>query len=163
MIVLTASKASIRLVRLCRNIIENILDRACEDGIEIPIFVLGHYSNGVANGLYYFVGCNIANDKRHRFVVDAATLYRVVVYAEEKKIPILALIHNHVCGAPSPSHYDIEGMASWPVIWVIYSCSGSAEAWIPLTEKNRVYGIRKITLEWIDDCGSMVYSCDDIG
>lgn len=49
--------------------------------------------------------------------------------AESYGLEVVALFHTHTSCPPSPSRLDYEGMARWPIPWVI-SCPGETRAWV---------------------------------
>ncbi|MCE4601057.1 MAG: Mov34/MPN/PAD-1 family protein [Desulfurococcales archaeon] len=58
---------------------------------------------------------------RDRFQGDAWDIVVAFTMAERYGLELVAVYHNHPCGEPRPSKYDLEGMKRWPYIWVIAS------------------------------------------
>ena len=64
------------------------------------------------------------------FKVAPEDLYRAVVEAEREGLEVVGVYHSHPA-PPSPSPMDLEGMARWPIVWlIISSLDGSSRAFI---------------------------------
>lgn len=73
---------------------------------------------------------NISSNPQSRFIADPLCVYRVLIYAESRKMDIVALIHSHPT-EPIPSVEDLRGMKLWGIPWLIIdNVSGRYRAWI---------------------------------
>ncbi len=58
------------------------------------------------------------------FRIDPMDLYKVWIDAERRGLDVVGVFHTHPLGLSSPSRYDVEGMKSSGMLWVIVGCDG---------------------------------------
>lgn len=123
------------MIIIDKNKFEKIINECKGINIEKIYIAIGIFKENLIKIIEIIECKNIAKNPIIEFKADPQCLYKIIKYAEEKKLEIVALIHSHPA-LPCPSFIDIKGMKFWRIPWIIIDYrSGNTKAWILKNEE----------------------------
>ncbi|PCN50217.1 metalloprotease [Candidatus Geothermarchaeota archaeon ex4572_27] len=111
-----------------REELESLRREATSSTVEVCGLLIGRRRRGLVEVVRVVRARNVEPSPTS-FKVPPEDLYRAMVEAEREGLEVVGVYHSHPA-PPHPSPTDLEGMARWPVVWlIISSLDGSARAY----------------------------------